>query len=405
MARYEYSGRDTSGSRVSGAIDARDLKSAANQLAASGVIPLELKPGRSNRDKPGLLQQLGLDRPGKEDLIMFARQMHSLTRAGVPLNRGLSFLAESSRSPALGRAIRDISNDLEAGRDLATALARHPRIFNPLFIAMVEVGETSGRLDEAFERIYQYMQRDKTTARQVQKAVRYPTFVVVAMIVAIAILMTVVIPVFAGIFASMGETLPFATRVIIAMSDFFVNYWRWMLAFSVGGIVAFQAWKRTPDGRLRWDHARLAIPVMGSIQLRASLARFGRSFVMAYRSGVPILETLQVSAQAVDNAHLTRKILEMRSGIEHGEALSRTAAKADIFTPLVLQMLVIGEETGNLDEMLSEVAEFYEREVDYDVENLSALIEPIMTAGLAALVLLLALGIFLPMWELSSAMT
>ncbi len=403
MARFEYTGRDPGGARVSGVMDARDMKAAASQLSSAGIIPLELRPRRERG--PGLVQRLGLDRPRKDDIIMFARQMHSLTRAGVPLNRGLHFLAESSRSQALARAIAQISDDLEAGRDLGTALARHPHIFDPLFIAMIRVGEAAGRLDEAFQRVYEYMQRDKQTARQVTRAVRYPSFVLIAMTVAIAVLMIFVIPVFAGIFENLGEELPLPTRIIMAVSDFFVGTWRWLLSLTLGFGVAFVAWKRTEDGRLRWDRFRLMLPLIGDIQLRASLSRFARAFVMAYRSGVPILDTLTVAARAADNNWLGLRIMEMRNGIEHGESLSRTAARAEVFTPLVLQMLVIGEEAGHLDDMLAEVAEFYEREVDYDVENMSALIEPIMTAGLAVLVLLMALGIFLPMWDMSTALT
>jgi len=402
MPRFEYQGRDRAGARTSGIIDAGSLDSAAGQLMELGITPLDIREGAAPQTD-SLRRRLGMDRPSRVDIILFARQMYTLTRSGVPLIRGLARLAESTRNPVMRETIEAIIDDLESGRELGGALARHPSIFSPLFVSMVRVGESSGRLEESFERMYIYLERETDTIQRIKSAVRYPAIVVVAMAAAIMILMTFVVPVFARVFERFNTELPLPTQILISVSGFFANFWWAILLAAVLGFVAFRQWIRTEEGALNWGRKKLRIPVVGDILLRGTLARFARALSMSQRSGVPILEALNVVATAVDNAWVTRKVLEMREGIEHGEALSRTAARSDVFTPLVIQMLTIGEETGRIDEMVDEVAEFYEREVAYDVQNLSTLIEPVLTIGLAILVFILALGIFLPLWDLGSA--
>lgn len=405
MPRFDYQGRDANGARVRGALDASSLDAAVAQLFDQGVTPLDVTEGGEAGDGAGggLREQLGLDLPRREELALFARQAYALTRSGVPLIRGLTQLAESTRNRRLAETIRQVIDDLEAGRDLASALARHPRIFTPLFVAMIRVGETSGRLEEAFERMHSHLEREHQTVQQMKTATRYPMFVVIAIAVAVWVLMTWVIPVFAGIFERFDAPLPLPTRILIAVSGVFASYGWVMLALAGLGWLGFRTWARTEQGRLRWDRLRLKFPIVGEILLRSTLARFARAFAMAYRSGVPILESLTVVAQAADNAFIARTVLDMREAIERGESLSRAAGRTGVFTPLILQMLAVGEETGRLDEMVEQAAEFYEREVDYDVRNLTSRIEPLLTVGIAVLVFLLALGVFLPMWDLGQA--
>lgn len=401
MPRFEYTGRDPAGARVTGALDAGSLDAAVDQLFEQGITPLDVSERAVAT--AGLRRRLRLDRPRREDIILFTRQMYTLTRSGVPLIRGLTRLAESTRNPVLAAAIGEIIDDLEAGRELSGALARHPRLFSPLYVSMVRVGESSGRMEEAFQRVFEYLESEKETVERVKAAVRYPALVVIAIVVAVFVLMTWVIPTFARVFERFDTALPLATRVLIGVSGFFAEYWPVLLGLAALGWLGVRAWQRTEHGRLAWDRNKLRVPVIGSILLRATLARFARAFSMAHRSGVPILETMSVIAAAVDNAWITRKVHDMRAGLERGEALSRTAMRAGVFTPLVVQMLAIGEETGRIEDMIDEVAEFYEREVEYDVRNLSTLIEPVLTIGIGLLVFLLALGVFLPMWELGQA--
>ncbi|WP_070989577.1 type II secretion system F family protein [Halofilum ochraceum] len=401
MPRFEYTARDRSGSRVTGAVEAGSVDAVAGQLFDQGITPIDIQQRARSRG-PGLRRRLGMDQPSRDDIVMFSRQMYTLTRSGVPLIRGLTQLAESTRNPVLRETIRTVMADLESGRELSGSLARHPRVFSPLYVAMIRVGEDSGRLEESFERLTRYLERERDTVRQIKQAVRYPTIVVAAIAIAIFILMTYVIPVFADVFERFDAQLPLMTRVLIAVSNFFAAYW-WAILIAIGGAwYGLKLWRRTENGALRWDRGKLKTPIIGDILLRATLARFARAFSMSQRSGVPILQAMNVTAAAVDNVWISRKVLGMREGIERGESLSRTAQRTEVFTPLVIQMISVGEESGRLDEMIDEVADFYEREVDYDVQNLGSLVEPILTIGVAILVFLLALGIFLPMWDLGA---
>jgi len=292
---------------------------------------------------------------------------------------------------------------LESGRDLASSLGRHPEIFPTLFISMVRVGEETGRLDESFMRITSYLVLEKETRQRIKAAIRYPVFVIVAIGIAMAVINIFVIPTFAELFAKSNVPLPWQTRLLMTVSGFFVDWWPILLAGLVGGAIGFRSYINTENGRYWWDKNKLRIPIIGSIIHRATLGRFARAFSMALTSGVPLVQAMTVVARSVDNEYVGEHILNMRNGIERGESLTRTATITNQFTPLVLQMLSVGEETGEVDNLLVEVADFYEREVDYDIKNLSSSIEPVLIVAIGIMVLILALGVFLPMWDLSTA--
>jgi MSHA biogenesis protein MshG len=258
----------------------------------------------------------------------------------------------------------------------------------------------TGRLDEVFLRLFHHLEFETTLRQQVKSAMRYPTFVVAAMVVALGVINLLVIPAFASVFAAAGASLPLPTRILMATSQFTID-WGWAMALAaVGGAFALRAWRRTPDGRLRIDAALLHVPVAGKIVRKAMLARFARSFALALRSGVPIEQALSVVAQTVDNQHIARRLDGMRGAVERGDSILRAAASAGVFTPVVLQMIAVGEETGAVDELMDEVAGFYASEVEYELKTLSQQIEPILIVMLGVLVLMLALGVFLPVWDL-----
>jgi MSHA biogenesis protein MshG len=402
VPRFEYSGRDRGGARVTGAIEANTLDAAVGQLFEQGITPLDVNERAEREGGTDLKRQLGLGQPKREELILFTRQMYALARSGVPLIRGLTQLAESTDNAVLAETIRQVMTDLESGRELAGALARHPHIFRPLYVAIVSVGEQSGRLEEAFGRIYQYLENEQETIQQIKSATLYPRIVLGVMVIAVFVLMTFVVPVFTDLFERFEDAeLPLMTRILIGVSNFFVNYWWLLIALAIGGYYGFKSWTKTEQGAVTWDRYKLRVPIIGRILLRGALARFARAFSMAYRSGVPILEALNVVVAAVDNAWIARKVTHMREGIERGEALSRVAQRADVFTPLVVQMLAVGEETGRVEDMVEEVADFYEREVAYDVRHLGSYIEPILIMFMAVLVFILFLGIALPYWEIA----
>ncbi|MBF0124725.1 MAG: type II secretion system F family protein, partial [Magnetococcales bacterium] len=322
---------------------------------------------------------------------------------GVPIIRAFQGLAESTHNKKLIEAMRRTVDDLQAGRDLSSSLAEHRRIFRPLYVRMVRMGEETGRLDESFNQLYRYMEIDKETRKKIKSALRYPSFVLIAITVAMIVVNYFVIPTFADMFKKFGADLPWATQVLIATSAFTKKY----ILHIIGGIIAavwgFRYYINTKRGELWWDRKRLTMPLVGSIINRATLARFSRAFAMGSESGLPVLQILGTVGEAVDNAYVAKKVDEMRISIERGESIVQASFNTEMFTPLVLQMMAVGEETGNMDSMMREVAEFYEREVEYDIQSLSSSIEPIMLVFIGGMVMVLALGIFLPLWELGSA--
>ncbi|MDE2088868.1 MAG: type II secretion system F family protein [Gammaproteobacteria bacterium] len=402
MPRFFYKGRSERGEAIEGYIEATTPDAVANQLFNSGITPIDILEARPRADVLEFLRRrLSEGKPGLPDLIMFSRQMYTLMKSGVPIIRAITGLAETTRNPVLARALADVATNLESGRDLASALGRHPGVFSALFINIIRVGENTGRLDESFLQIARYLELEKDTRDRIRTALRYPTLVVVAIAAAIAVINIVVVPAFAKVYAGFHAQLPWATRLLIAISHFTVTFWPLLLTAAVLAVVGVRVYLRTEHGRYRWDKLKLKLPVVGNIILRATLARYARSFAMAMRSGVPLIQALTVVAKAVDNDYVGDRILTMRTGIERGESLTRTAHASGLFTPLVLQMLAVGEETGAVDDLLDEVAGYYEREVDYDLKNLSDAIEPILIVAIGAMVLVLALGVFLPMWDLA----
>jgi MSHA biogenesis protein MshG len=402
MPNYSYKGRNSRGSLINGDIDAGTIDAVASQLFNIGITPIDIKEQKKSSDFDiSLSNYLNRKAPNLDDLILFSRQMYTLMKSGVPMIKSITGLIQSSRNFKLIEALKDMMSNLESGRDLSSSLARHPGMFSPLYISMVKVGEETGRLEESFFRISEYLAREKETRERIKAALRYPIFVMAAIVVAIAIINIWVIPAFAGLFSKAGVTLPWQTRLLMVTSDFFVQWWPVMLAGLIGSIIAAKIYVKTENGRYQWDHYKLKIPIVGDIIYRATLARFARSFSMGLKSGVPLIQALTVVSRSVDNEFISDKILGMRSGIERGESLTRTAGLTKMFTPLVIQMLSVGEETGKVDDMMVEVAEYYDREVDYDIKNLSSMIEPILIIAIGIMVLILALGVFLPMWDMA----
>jgi MSHA biogenesis protein MshG len=404
MAQFSYKARNASGQAINGQLEAGSQSAAAQQLLNSGITPIEITAESKPGEGPSLLSmELGSGRPTLADMVLFSRQMYALTKAGVPIIRGLTQLSDTTRSRGLKAAIEAISTDLESGRDLAGAMARHPRIFGPLFVNMVRVGEESGRLEEAFQRMYEYLEHERTTVNQIKSALRYPSFVIISIVLAVGVLMRYVIPKFADVYAGFDAELPLPTRILIGTSDFVVNWWWAIIVLAFALVLLVLQFVNSDKGRLWWDEKKLKLPLVGDIILRASLSRFSRAFSMASRSGVPLIQALTVVSRAVDNRYLEQKVLGMRGGIERGESITRVAANARIFTPLVLQMLAVGEETGQVDDMLEEVADFYASEVEYDVARLGEIIQPVLIVAIGIIVFIMALGVFLPMWDLMQA--
>jgi MSHA biogenesis protein MshG len=304
-------------------------------------------------------------------------------------------------NPTFKAIVVSLRSSLDSGRELSAAMRRHPDVFSSFYISLVRVGESTGLLQDVFLRLYEHLEFEKEIRERIKAALRYPLFVVGAMAVALVVINTVVIPAFAKLFQGFNAPLPLMTRVLIGASDFTLQYWPLLLALAVGGAFGFRVWKRTPAGKYAWDRFKLRVPVAGKIINKATLARFARSLSLSLRSGVPVVQGLTAVAGVVDNDYLAGRIERMREDVERGESVLRASSHAGIFTPVVLQMIAVGDETGELDDLMLEVAQLYEREVDYEIKTLAAQIEPVLIVFLGVIVLILAQGVFLPIWDLS----
>lgn len=398
MATFRYQGRNLGGQKVSGLIDASTQELAAEVLFEKGIIPIAIKAGKGKNNSGFDWKGLLVPAVPLEVYVIFCRQMYSLTKAGIPLLRAIRGLTADASNKQLKEALEDVGNELSNGRSLSASMQLHSSVFSPLFISMIAVGENTGRLDQALLQLSNYYEQELETRKRIKTAMRYPILVLSFITIAMFVLNLKVVPQFASMFSRFGVDLPLPTRILIGTSNFFVEYWTLLIGMMVGGLFAFQAWISRAEGREKWDKVRLRFPVVGGIVNRAQLARFSRTFALMLQSGVPLNSSIALSAESMDNKYLEARLLEMKAAIEAGSSISSSAKKTKIFTPLVLQMISVGEETGRIDELLLEAAEFYDREVDYDLKTLTARIEPILLVIVAVMVLILALGIFLPMW-------
>jgi MSHA biogenesis protein MshG len=404
MPAFRYSGRSSRGDAVSGVLEAESPESLANHLFERGITPIDIQAASVSQDVMlDLWHHLGGGRPTLNDLILFSRQMFSITKAGIPLLRGISSLAISTPNAILRDALQRIVENLQSGRDLATAFSKHPGVFSKFYVSIVRVGESTGTLSVAFERMFQYLSMEKRIRDKLSAAMRYPITVVIAIAVALVVITMFVLPKFAPIFESLGDNLPWSTKVLLGVSGFFSSYWFVIAAVVFVLVAGFNLYLRNDDGRYRFDKFKLRIPVVGTIAMKAGMARVCRSFSLTLDSGVPAVQGLNMIARAAGNEYLREGVLALRNGVERGESLSRAAQTVDLFTPLSLQMLQIGEETGDLSGLLNEVADFYEREVDYDLEHISEALEPFLILAVGIMVLILALGVFLPLWDMAAS--
>jgi MSHA biogenesis protein MshG len=407
VPQFAYRGRNSRGDLITGRLEAADSGAVADQLLSTGITPVQIEPAAGAEPEGGAPQwwrTLTARAVDDVDVMLFSRQMYTLLKSGVPILRALAGLQESVRNAALKDVIADLVVNLDAGRELSSALRRHPKVFSNYYVSIVRVGETTGTLAESFDRMFHHIEFERGVRERIKTALRYPIIVMAAIVVAIAIVNFAVIPAFAKIFEANRVPLPVLTRVLIATSNFFLAWWPAMLAALIALVAGLRAYVRTDRGRYAWDRYKLSLPIAGEIITKATLSRLSRSLSVAMQSGVPIVQGLTVVADVVDNAYIAQRIEQMRDGVERGESLLRTAVAVGVFTPVVLQMIAVGEETGALDELMAEVGRMYEREVDFEIRNLSANIEPMLTVAMGVMVLVLALGVFLPIWGIGKVM-
>jgi type II secretory pathway component PulF len=399
---YRYKARDKEGALHTGTMEARAKDAVADQLGGMGFIPvlIEAQTQAQRLVMPDLFARFTAVKP--QDMIVFSRQLATMISAGIPLLQSLFTMERQTENARLKQTIGDVRRDLEAGVSFSGAIAKHPVIFSKMYVNMIRAGETAGILDDILSRLALLAEHEADTRARVKTAVRYPILVLVAISVAFVFLVTFVIPKFAAVFAQFKTELPFPTRVLIQINHVMQNYW-YFIVLGIGLLVWGVRWYlRTEKGRWQWDKLKLKLPIFGVLFQKVALSRFARIFSSLQKSGVSMMLTLEIAAETTGNVVISHAVNEMRDRLREGKSLHGPMEASGLFPPLVVQMMAVGEETGNIDTMLNKVSDYYDADVEYTLRNLSTMIEPLLLLVIGGMVLFIALGIFLPMWNLIS---
>ncbi len=404
MPKFSYEAITDSGAALSGVIEAETLEMANTLLATRGYIPSRVRKisekgiGRSLAFSP---LQSRLTAVKATELILFTKQFRTMFKAGVPIMRIFEVLGYQAQNPKLKRIITGITSEIQEGASFSDALAKHPDTFTPLYRSMIKAGETSGNIPEVLERMIYILEHEHKIRSDIRSAMQYPMIVLIALGIAFFVLLTFVIPRFVTIFSRAGLDLPWPTRVCMVLYTVLSNYWYICLAVVVVGIVGLRMYFKTPQGRYVRDAFILRLPLVGPLFIRAAMSRFASIFSILQSSGVPVMTSLQILSGTIGNSAIAKEFDRVRDRVEEGRGISGPLNMAKYFTPMVIQMVSIGEESGQLDEMLRAVSTHYDDEVAYSVQRLSEAVGPILVVGLAAVVGFFALAIFLPMWDLT----
>jgi len=390
------------GKPIAGTIDAPTLQIAGERLYHLGYLPITVEEERSTDSFDIAKIWLRFQKVKLEELIFFSQQLSTLYKAGLPLLTGLGSLAEQTENKKLKPILEAVRRQIEGGSTLFEAMSKYPEVFPLVYTNMVRAGETSGRLGESLDRFISLAEREIKTRQRVKEATRYPKIVIFSVLIAFAILLTFVIPRFAEIFAQFKTPLPLPTRVMIQINTIFHTYWYLVLSALFGIPLLIRNYLRTEKGRYSWDRFKIRIPVFGPLLLKIALSRFAYTFAILNRSGIPILQTLEITASTINNVHLAQSITEIMHKVREGRSLSDALKESEKFTPLVIQMVAVGESSGSLDEMLMRITEYYDIEADNAIKKMSTYIEPSLILFLGVVVLLLALAVFLPWWDMAS---
>ncbi|MEK7688645.1 MAG: type II secretion system F family protein [Deltaproteobacteria bacterium] len=400
MPFFSYRARNRTGALVTGNVEAANKAAAEINIDKMGLIPLFVKPAKIAIEFPDI--NLLFQTIAPQDTILFSRQLATLFTAGIPLTKALFTLEIQLSNKKLTNIIKIVREDVEGGATFAQALKKHPHVFDETYYSMVEAGEAGGILDDILERLAAMKERIQEINSKVKSATLYPKIVVAAILIAVIILMTFVVPKFSRLYSNFNVPLPLPTRILIAMSNFFSSYWYLTAIAAILPIVIFKWWTKTDAGHYNWDKWKLNIPIFGPFSQKATMSRFARVFGSLYKSGLPILQSLDIVSRVTDNRLISRAVKDIETDIRSGKSLSELMEQSRLFPPMVVQMVRVGEETGALDEMLEKVAQYYDQEVDYTVRNLTTSLEPILLTVIFGMVLFLALAIFLPMWDIVS---
>jgi type IV pilus assembly protein PilC len=401
MATFAFKAVDLAGIPQTGMIDGNDKQAATSELKGRGLKVMALEEKKS-----GLKMELRLGpkrvKPG--DLTVMSRQLATMISSGMTLLRAFYVLEEQIESQLLRETVSRVREDIEAGLNFSDALERHPKVFNPLYVAMVRAGEAGGVLEESLERIADQLEKDDSLRRQVKSAMAYPTVVMSFAFLVLIGMIAFIVPVFIGVFKDFGGELPAITKFTVALSHAVTGQWYFLLAGGIGGVVGFRKWKKSSWGRPQWDQFRLRIPFkIGDTVQKICLARWSRTFSALYGAGVPIMQAIEVTGQTAGNTVVDRAMAAVIESVKSGGSIAAPLKNAPIFPPMVAQMIAIGEETGNLDTMLSKVADFYEDEVAAAIKALTSILEPVMIVLVGGIVGFIVVAMYMPMFKVYDA--
>jgi type IV pilus assembly protein PilC len=401
LAKYYYKAITENGSPITGFIDADSVEGASSALVARGYIPQKLTDATRSGGGFFLTELREKLTPVKiPELILFTKQLRTLIRSGVPILKLLQVLESQTDNIKLKQIIVSISQDIREGGSLYDGFRKYPGVFSPLYSSMLHAGETSGRLTEVLERLIYILDHDNKIKSDIRSALQYPMIVILSLIVAFIILLTLVIPKFAGIFIKSGLDLPLPTLICMQLYTFMATFWPLLMLLAIGFGVAAHIYLKTEGGRFRRDKILLHLPLVGALLRKAAMARFASVFAILQASGISVLETMSILAEIIDNAVLAKAFERIIERLEEGRGIAEPLKVSPYFTPIMINMVAIGEESGNLDEMLQEAATHYDAELEYAMKQISESVGPLLTVCLAAVVLFFALAIYLPMWDL-----
>jgi MSHA biogenesis protein MshG len=401
MPIFEYQGRDQTGKPVSGEGIAQSAENLSAQLFSRNITPISITLKKQQEQSwKNVLGSFQRKKVSNTELSLFTRQMYILIKSGVPIISAIKQMAENSRSKYFTQVLYDVLGYLEAGQNLSVSMQHYPDVFSPLVIGMIHTGESSGRLDEVFLHLTDYLELEGSTIKRVKSAIRYPSFVLGAIIVGVIIINIFVVPVFAKVFLRSNIPLPTVTLLLIKISNFFIEYWPYLLILFISIVITLSRYLKTPQGRLKWNKYQLRIPVIGVLLKRIILLRFAQTFAIVANSGISILEGLVLVGQSMTNQYARSEIVAMRDSIQHGNSILQAASACPLFSSIELQMLSVAEETGDLGPMLTSIASYHQREVDYDIKRLTDMMEPLLLIAIAFMVLLLALAVYMPIWNM-----
>ncbi len=396
MNTYQYSAKDKSGKTVSGSLDAPSESEAADILHKKELVIVSLgevrKKAVKQKEKGGVKQ---------DDLVIFSRQLATMIDAGIPLVQSLSILGEQIESKALKSVVVSVRQDIEAGISFCDALDRHPKVFSELFINMSKAGEASGMLDEVLDRLATYLEKTAALNRKIKSSLVYPAVVISMAIIITSVLLLKVVPTFKGIFEMLGGKLPLPTQILITASDILRQYFIFVVIALILLGILLKKYIDTKKGRYNFDKLKLRVPVLGQLFRKVALAKFSRTFSTLVKSGVAILNALDIVAKTSGNRIVEEAIANCRIAVRNGEPIAKPLSKSRVFPPMVCRMIGVGEQTGQLEKMLSKIADFYDEQVDAAVSALTSIIEPLVIALLGIIIGGIVIALFMPIFKIT----